>query len=103
MKAYAAQGLTVSCPRCSAEPEQKCKTRLGNEATFCHMARRIREAKKDGTYMYAPKAAARTREDRIVVVLWAIELARKIGTTQDLIDRRLAEMLVDGDLDLKLF
>ena len=53
--------------------------------------------------MFAPKGAARTREDRIVVVLWAIELARKIGTTQDLIDRRLAEMLVDGDLDLKLF
>ena len=40
------------------------------------------------------------REERIAAVLQGIAFARKIGTTQDQIDRNLAAMIVDASLDL---
>jgi hypothetical protein len=39
------------------------------------------------------------REGRIRLVLSAIAFSRKIGTTQDQIDRHLAEMIVDAEFD----
>jgi hypothetical protein len=41
-----------------------------------------------------------SREERIVAVLQGIAFARKIGTSQDQIDRNLAAMIVDASLDL---
>jgi hypothetical protein len=42
------------------------------------------------------------REAHINMVLSAIAFSRKIGTTQDQIDRHLAEMIVDAEFDHEL-
>ena len=42
------------------------------------------------------------REGRIRLVLTAIAFSRKIGTTQDQLDRNMAEMIVDAEFDHEL-
>jgi len=49
------------------------------------------------TIAHAIELAHTDREGRIRMVLDSIAFARRIGTTQDLIDHHLAEMIVDAE------
>jgi len=45
-----------------------------------------------------------SKQKRIDQILWGIRFAREVmKTSQADVDRRLAEMLADAELDLKLF
>lgn len=101
----------VACPRCGADKGDVCISSTGGVVTNSHKARvelyntsqrPIPEfiAVTDGLL----SEIAEHRENRIQAVLFGIGLARNLmKVPQERLDRNLAEMIVDAELDLKLF
>lgn len=104
----------AACSKCGMPIGRRCQDKRGNVLmpSQSHSARRKEysrlqseaakinadHAKETERISQAHKdmLAAKKRDERIGVVLFGIRLARKIGLSQDDLDRRLAEMLVDS-------
>jgi hypothetical protein len=107
----------VSCPRCGAEPGEVCTSRTGGVVSNSHKARIMlwHESQQNVPYAvmgFAPdptevkglREVMGAKAARVDQVLWGINFARKVlKLDQETIDRNLAIMIVDEEMDLKLF
>jgi len=123
----------VDCPKtgtCGAKRGQQCQTRGGNKLYTPHKARIDLAAKKAAPALKAklvalgplgeeledagqrvaaqeamdtPMVDEVTRAERLEIILVGIQLARKVGATEEQVVRALAEMVVDGDGWVALF
>jgi hypothetical protein len=106
----------VPCPRCGALAGETCHSRTGGDVTNGHKARielynnmgfpNDVKAESDIAAVNATMGwkLVDDREARVDQILFGIFFARTIlHLPQEVIDRNLAGMIVDSELDLKLF
>src|SRR5262245_18633171 len=97
---------TVPCDRCGSPVGEPCVTKKGVYSSIPHLPRvRIYESggwKPAGTREPFDEvgSASYQKARRIDVVLTGIKIARRLGMSQDALDPRLDEMIVEAEVDL---
>lgn len=102
--------LEVDCPSCGATAGSPCIGMAGTKAGQplkggkLHRERRIVRSANEVSDAAVDKFFAVNKQQRVDQVIWAIMFARDImRVPQEQLDRNLAEMIVEAELDMKLF
>jgi hypothetical protein len=111
---YVEENTQCMSGHCKAQPGDPCITKAGNP-TVPHQVR-VDAYKELLAYGEKIDADAKAHEGlktnlaseeeynrRIGNVLWAINFARTMGVLQDQIDFNMAKMIVETELDMRLF
>lgn len=95
----------AECPECGAKPGKPCLSMRGKTVGQPIKGGKL-HAKRVMSDVDVPQEQLvyeTAKEARIEQILFAIKFARDQGYDQARIDRRLAEMWAEDELDLKLF